>query len=66
MSERCKDYDFYYQAWVAARTISETDGLEAKAALMAHAAACKICTQAVQDAFESSKPLPEVDHVSIP
>jgi hypothetical protein len=57
---RCPDYDFLYTRWAMACTLSETDALEAKAALQAHASECKICAQAARDAWVSSKPLPEV------
>ena len=63
MNDRCSDYDFLYMAWVAGCQTSPADAAEAKAALMAHAAGCKICTQAIEAAWVSSKPLPEVDHV---
>jgi hypothetical protein len=62
---RCPDYDFLYTRWAMACTLSETDALEAKAALQAHASECKICAQAIIEALAASKPLPriEVDHV---
>jgi hypothetical protein len=58
MSARFPDYDFLYMAWVAGCQLSETDALEAKAALQAHAAECKICAQAIVTAYASSNPLP--------
>ncbi len=57
---RCPDYDFLYSAWVAGCLLSPTDAAEAKAALMAHAAECEICTQAIRDAWTQSGPMPEV------
>jgi hypothetical protein len=63
VNARCPDYDFLYTRWAMACTLGATDALEAKTALMAHAAECPRCAAIVRESLAASKPLPEVDHV---